>query len=258
MIIKICAAILLWVASAGACLAQNAPPIKEELPFRKKTFTDKSGVKMPYRLFVPPGYHSTEKYPLILWFHGGSGRGTDNEAQIAKENEKGAQIWTTPGNQAEFPAFVLAPQCAHGENWSDPELNEIGGPLQRALDILALVKKDYSIDAGRIYLVGQSMGGLGVWALLQKFPEDWAGAVVVASYDNFTNVRGAARVPLWIFQGDADTSVPVELVREMVKELKKAGGTPRYTEYHKVSVEIWEKAFAEGELVKWVSAQRRR
>src|SRR6202011_4783487 len=190
-------------------------------PFGKRMYTDKKGATMPYRLFVPPNYDSTKKYPLIFWFHGGSGRGSNNESQISNENEKGSHVWTTPDNQATLPAFVLAPQCPERENWSSPEFNEVGGPLQSAMEIFAQVQKDYSIDPQRIYLAGQSMGGLGVWSLLQKYPGQWAGALVVASYDNFTNVRAIARVPVWIFQGDTDSTVPVELVRQMVKQLKK-------------------------------------
>jgi len=229
----------------------------DDLSFRKLTHTDKKGYKMPYRLYVPQGYDAQKKYPLIFWFHGGTGRGFDNAAQISGSNEKGTHIWTTIQNQSQFPALVLAPQCPENENWSDPELNEIGVPLQAALDILAVVQKDYAIDTDRIYLAGQSMGGLGVWALLQAYPEKWAGAVVLASFDNFTNTRGLARVPVWIFQGEADMTVPVGLVREMVKQLKKAGGQPRYTEYRKAGHDVWEKAFAEPELLPWLAAQKR-
>jgi predicted peptidase len=254
------ALIIIALCCASLCprmQAQSIPPgvVKPDPPFRKRVFTDKQGLKMPYRLFVPPSYQSGGKFPLLLWFHGGSGRGSDNEAQISTENEKGSHLWTTPENQAKFPAFVLAPQCAQGENWSDPDFNEITPPLQRALDILAQVQKDFSIDPDRIYLAGQSMGALGVWSLLQKYPQKWAAALVVASYDNFTNAAGISRVPLWIFQGDADRSVPVELVRQMVQQLKKAGGQPRYTEYRKVEHEAWQRAFVDPELVSWLSAQ---
>lgn len=245
--------------SRCAATQQSAPPgvVKQEPAFRKRTFTAKSGAKMPYRLFVPPQYDSAKKYPLVFWFHGGDGRGADNERQISGNNEKGAHLWTTPQNQPAFPAFVLAPQCPTNDNWSDPELNELNNQLQMALDILAVVRKDYSIDPDRISLVGQSMGGLAVWTLLQKFPEQWAAAVVVGSYDNFTNPLAIARVPLWIFQSEMDRTVPVDLIRQMVKQLKKAGSSPRYTEYRRFDGEPWQKAFDEAELDAWLSNQKR-
>ncbi len=250
-----------WQEAAGQ--ERIAPPgvVKAEPPFRKRMYTDKTGAKMPYRLFIPPQYQAEheagQKYPLIFFFHGGSGRGSDNEAQIAEQNEKGSHVWTTGENQARLPAFVLAPQCAKNENWSDPDLNQVNAGLQMAVDILAVVEKDYAIDRDRVYLVGQSMGGLAVWTLLQKYPQRWAGAVVAGSYDNFTEAKALTKVPLWIFQWERDPAVPVELIREMVKELKKAGGAPRYTEYRKVHKEVWDEAFGEPQLVEWVAAQKR-
>jgi len=231
--------------------------VKEEPPFRKKMYTDKKGAKMPYRLFIPLGYDSAKKYPLVFWFHSGSGRGSNNESQISGENEKGSHLWTTPDNQTTFPAFVLGPQCPQNENWGNPELNDVSGPLQSAMEIFSLVQKDYSIDPDRIYLAGQSMGGFGVWALLQTYPEFWAGAIVVSSYDNFTNVRAITRVPLWMFQSEMDMTVPVDLVRQMVREIKKVGGSPHYTEYHKIKTEVWDEAFAEPQLVPWLASQKR-
>jgi predicted peptidase len=229
---------------------------KNDPAFFKKMYTDKKGYKMPYRVYVPAGYDANKKYPLIFFFHSGSGRGFNNEQQIMHENAAGARNWTLPDNQAQFPAFVLAPQCSIQDNWGDPDLNDVTPQMQMALDILAAVEKDYSIDPDRIVLVGQSMGGLGVWALLQNFPEKWAAAVVVSSFDNFTNEKAIARVPLWLFQGDADLTVPVILVRGMVKQLKKLNAPLRYTEYHKRNHEIWDQAFSEPELVPWVAAQR--
>jgi hypothetical protein len=51
--------------------------------------------------------------------------------------------------------------------------------------------------------------------------------------------------------------VPAELVREMVRQIKKTGGSPRYTEYHKIKNEVWDEAFAEPQLVRWLAAQKR-
>jgi len=54
--------------------------------------------------------------------------------------------------------------------WSEPENNEISPQLQMTLDILAAVQKEFSIDPDRIYLAGQSMGGLGVWGCCKRSP----------------------------------------------------------------------------------------
>lgn len=252
-------AFLFCILGMGQQLARaGSAADKDDLTFKKQIYSDKLGVKMPYRLYVPAGYDSQKKYPLVFWLHGANGRGTDNGKQISGGNQDGTHIWTAPASQAQFPAFVLAPQCPEEHFWSDPELNEPSPQLQMALDILGAVEKEYSIDLDRVYAAGQSMGGLGVWALLQNFPERWAAGLVLCAYDNFTNVRGLVPIPIWVFQGDADMIVNVELVRTMIKSLKKAGSQVRYSEYHKVGHEVWVKAFAEPDLVSWVAAQKRR
>lgn len=230
---------------------------KDDVDFRKFVYTNKKGEHLPYRLYVPLGYSADRKYPLVLWLHGGEGRGSDNVRQINKGNEKGTHIWISKEVQNNFPVFVLAPQCPVGENWADPDLNGPTTALKLAMDALAKVQSEFSIDLDRIYVVGQSMGGLGVWSLLQTYPEKWAGAIVLAAYDNFTDTAAISRIPLWVFQGDADRTVPVDLVRQMMKQLKKAQANLRYTEYHKADHDVWNRAFAEPDLVPWLSSQKR-
>jgi predicted peptidase len=50
--------------------------------------------------------------------------------------------------------------------------------------------------------------------------------------------------------------VPVSESRDRIAELRKAGGHPLYTEYADVDHNVWEWAYTEPELVKWVFAQR--
>ncbi len=236
---------------AGAVLT------KDDIDFRKQVYIGKGNAHLPYRLFVPLGYDVNHKYPLVLWLHGVDGRGSDNVKQIIKENQLGSHFWISSAVQKNFPAFVLAPQCPSGDTWAEPEFNQQSKWLLLAVDALAKVQKDFSIDADRVYIVGQSMGGLGVWSLLQNYRGKWAGAIVMSAYDTFSDIPAIAEVPLWVFQGDADQSVPVDMVRSMMKQLKKTHANLRYTEYHKSDHDVWTKAFAEPELLPWLSAQKR-
>src|ERR1700687_5146508 len=230
---------------------------KDDLTFRKRAYADKTGNKMPYRLFVPANYDASQKYPMIFWLHGAAGRGSAKLKQNFGGDEDRTHVWAPPAHQAQLPAFGLAPQCPEDRFWSEPENNEISPQLQMALDILAAVQKEFSIDPDRIYLAGQSVGGLGVWALLQAQPDRWAAALVLCAFDNFTNPKAIAGVPLWVFQGDVGMVVPVDLVRQMVKDLKKSGVQPRYSEYHNAGHDVWLKAFAEPDLVPWLVTQKR-
>ena len=70
----------------------------------------------------------------------------------------------------------------------------------------------------------------------------------------------AARVkgiPAWLFHGADDPNVPVTESRQIAAALRKAGASPRYTEYEGVPHNSWDRAFAEPELPKWLLAQRR-
>jgi len=118
--------------------------------------------RMPYRLFVPKRYDPAKKYPLVLWLHGSGGIGTDNLSQLAGDQIPGTRFWTTPAAQAKYPSFVLVPQARSG-TW----LSSNGA---QALDVLEKVGKDFSLDASRIYVIGQSMGGLGASSLLFERP----------------------------------------------------------------------------------------
>lgn len=248
-------ALFVLLTMTSACCAATVS--KDDVDFRKKVFVNPAGKRLPYRLFVPVTYSRGIKYPLVFWLHGGEGRGSDNIAQLSRNNTLGTHFWISAENQAKFPVFVFAPQCPVGDNWSDPELNLPTLALQLALEALTSVEKEFSIDLDRVYIVGQSMGGLGVYSLLQLYPDRWAGAIVMSAFDNFTNVPALTHVPLWVFQGDEDETVPINLVRDMMKQLRKAQAKLRYTEYHKVNHEVWPKAFAEPDLIPWLSSQKR-
>src|ERR1700747_3795564 len=67
----------------------------DDIEFRKKVYANKTGERLPYRLFVPLGYDANRKYPLLLWLHGGDGRGSGNVKQLKKENELGTHYWVS-------------------------------------------------------------------------------------------------------------------------------------------------------------------
>jgi predicted peptidase len=250
--------LLFLLAAHGTCAAATQQATsKTEVEFRREVYESKSKEQLPYRIFVPYGYDATRKYPLVLWLHGSDGRGSDNLKQITQENQLGSHFWISTEVQLKFPAFVLAPQCPVGQYWSEPEFNQPSKWLVLAMEALGKIEKQYSIDPDRVYLVGQSMGGLGVYSLLQNYTGQWAAAIIVSTYDTFSDTPAIAKVPLWVFQGDADPSVPVTQVRSMMAELKKARANVRYTEYHRVGQEAWNKAFAEPDLLPWLMAQKR-
>jgi predicted peptidase len=125
------------------------------------------------------------------------------------------------------------------------------------LGIVNTLQRQFSIDPDRLYIAGQSDGGYGVWNLVTLRPDVFAAAIVVCGGGNPGNAGRAARVPMWVFHGDQDDVAPVGETRQMVEAVKKAGGNPRYTEYAGSGHDIWNRAFADAELVDWLFAQRK-
>ncbi|HSE23785.1 MAG TPA: hypothetical protein VLB68_19100, partial [Pyrinomonadaceae bacterium] len=46
-----------------------------------KAFKNSRGETLPYRLFIPLHYDQKKKHPLVVYLHGGGGRGNDNRKQ---------------------------------------------------------------------------------------------------------------------------------------------------------------------------------
>jgi predicted peptidase len=252
MMKKHCCFLLFIALFTVSCASQEKPKTVETSAFEKKIFKT-----MPYRLFVPANYDKNKKYPLVLWLHGGWARGDDNEKQIIEGNTQGATIWTEPENQAKNPAFVLAPQCAAGEWWANNDSeSKPSKQLETVVELLRELQKQYSIDANRFYVAGQSMGGYGIWSLITEYPEMFAAAIPLCGGGNTSRAKNLVNVPIWAFHGDDDDAVNVKESRKMIEAIKQAGGNPKYTEYKGVGHSVWHQAFAEPELLSWVFAQK--
>jgi len=224
--------------------------------FEARIFKNAWGKTMPYRLFIPRGYDAQKNYPLILWLHGGGGRGTDNVKQISEGNASGSHIWTTPANQATHPSFVLAPQCPEGEMWTSIDTAKSTDQLKLVLELLVAIQKEFSIDLNRLYVAGQSMGGLGTWSLISEHPGIFAAAIPVCGGGDETLAPRLVKTAVWAFHGALDQSISANRSRQMVAAIRKADGSPRYTEYPDLGHNSWDRAFAEPDLLPWLFAQR--
>jgi len=221
---------------------------------------------MPYRLFIPQSYDRAHSYPLIIYLHGGGGNGTDNLKQISGGNTNGSHVWTYEKAQREHPAFVVAPQAPEGTTWGGPELAESSPEARMMLEIVGMLEREFNIDKSRSYLTGQSLGGFGTWDMIIRHPNLFAAAVPLCASGTikefpFRKVYAAAEfkkiksLPIWVFQGADDTSVPVSGPRQTVATLRKLGSNVKYTEYPGVGHNVWEHAYVEYGLIEWLFAQ---
>jgi pimeloyl-ACP methyl ester carboxylesterase len=202
---------------------------------------------MRYGLFIPPAYDSTKSYPLITRLHGS----TDTVSWDLS--------WYHDPIQATDPCFVLTPKSlVKNDGWGTSWKSKHSPDMIKTLEIIQLIRKEFNIDSTRLYLHGTSMGGFGVFSVLDKEPGMFAGAFSICGGGNPATAANVLKTPLWIFHGSADDVVPVRFSRNMYQAIINAGGhEARYTEYPGIKHNAWDSAWKEPALMFWLLAQRK-
>ena len=236
--------------------------------FEKKTFTALDGRTLPYRIMYPENYDPEQKYPLVLFLHGAGERGNENEKQLTH----GVKTFLEPEYRAKFPCIVIAPQCPAESYWASPKFErtkypidfdfnytyDITAGLDLAIQLTMRMIDDEAVDKKRVYITGLSMGGMGTFEAVYRFPKLFAAAApVCGGGDTASYGKKQRKIPFWIFHGDVDGVVEVKHSREMNARLKELGAQVKYTEYPGVNHNSWENAYAEPELLPWMFSQRR-
>jgi len=222
-----------------------------------KVFKTSRGETLPYRLFTPLHYDPKKKYPLVVYLHGGGGRGNDNQKQIDGGNGYLIDFFTSDKTQEQYASFVVAPQSPM-EGWIEQDSITPTRYLQLVYDLVSELQRTYNIDAARVYVAGQSMGGFGTFAIISEHPRTFAAGVALCSGGDQAKVSRLKNVPIWVFHGAKDESVDVERSRTIVAAIKNAGGSKvRYTEYSDTGHIIWPMVVKETELLPWLFTQRK-
>ena len=220
-----------------------------------------------YQVYVPASYTPAQRWPVILFLHGGGERGTDGLLQT--QVGLGAALRK---HADRFPAIVVFPQVPPDSFWT-------GTPARVAMAALDLAVEEFRTDPDRVYLTGLSIGGNGTWYLAYRHPsrfaalmpicgwvvpsKDWGlttGLVVPAdSGEPFaTLARRLRNIPTWIVHGEVDDVLPVEQSRLAAAALKAIGAPVQYLELAGTDHNSWDPTYASPKMMEWLFAQRRR
>ena len=152
---------------------------------------------------------------LVLYLHGGTSRGDDNEAQL---NEAAVAVINQYLSKKGIYAIMVVPQCPKGGGWTSP--------LRRVVNelIKSLIVSDNG-DANRIYVMGGSMGGTGTWAQLSYFPNFYAAAMPVAGNPTGLDAVNVSTTPVLTVMGTADRIMSISTVEDFQSDVLEAGGT---------------------------------
>src|SRR5262245_56128415 len=101
---------------------------------------------------------------------------------------------------------------------------------QDVMQVLARVRQQYKVDDSRIYLMGHSMGAIGAWKLLPKYPDIFAAVATFAGSGAPATIERFKSVPEFVVHGDNDATVNVNGSRTMVAKMKELGVEHTYVE----------------------------
>jgi len=251
-----------WLALLGSLLIWGSASAVETgfLDRRIKV----QGTEYRYQVYVPSGYSKAKAWPVIVFLHGSGESGRDGLVQT----EVG--LGTALRRQAQrYQAIAIFPQTPSSSS---------GHALTATISLAMLdrTQAEFRTDKSRVYLTGLSMGGSGAIYLAERHPDRFAALVAVCGWvatpgsemDRVerqhidrslldATARKLARLPVWLFHGDADTAVPVEQSRELFAALQRAAAPARYTEIPGGNHNAWDTAYQGEEMPGWLVAQRK-
>lgn len=178
----------------------------QEINFSKETFSDEN-MTLPYRKATIPGYG--DKASLVIYLHGGSSKGDDNETQMQEPGIISIATWLSDNNRK---SIMLVPQCPVDKAW-----------LGTTQDVLVALIKTYIdrgvADADKVYIFGGSMGGTGTWGMLSNHSDMFAAAMPVAGNPTGMNAEEVAKVPILTVMGTADKIMKISNVEAFLTEM---------------------------------------
>ena len=207
-------------------------------------------VRYRYLTCLPKDYEAdtVRKWPLVIYLHGGSDRGTD----LKKLYSSGIPDQVYRGR--EFPFIMLAPQCPEHLRWSTDDWFE-----SFYKEVTAL----YRIDTDRVYLTGPSLGGSGTWYLAVRYPETFAAIAPISGFtshldDIDKNIDKLLDMPVWAFHGKLDTVVPFEETERIVRRLEGKNPNLRFSAEPEVGHWIHWQVYPGQEIYDWLLRYDRR
>lgn len=198
---------------------------------------------LAYYLYYPDDYQDEpdKKFPILLFLHGGGESGDS----LISVKRNGPPKLITQGKK--FPFLILAPQNPYARKWWNTRA------VKQLLDVIV---NENRIDKNRIYLTGLSRGGGAAWELAVQYPETFAAMAVVCGmtplpYASWINKE----MPIWVFHGEKDKSIPISESENMVAKLNEMDYNVIFTKYPNVGHNAWARAYNTEALYEWFMEQ---
>ena len=117
---------------------------------------------------LPEGFDPKKAYPILLFLHGMRLMAEDNDQQPSR----GLRLEITR-NPKQFDSFIAVfPKVGVNKLW-------IGEMVEQAVKALDQTVAEFKANPRRLYLMGASMGGYGVFYTAAKYPGKFAALVAI-------------------------------------------------------------------------------
>lgn len=189
--------------------------------FKSEMFGEQN---MPYRYYLPENYDSEQKYPIVMFLHGETRKGTDNESQLYNSQYLFNEI--IKGEET-TPCILVAPQCKASDTWTENSAY---------VDTLVQnISNNLKVDTDKIYLAGYGEGADGCYKLMTT--GRYAAMIAISGSGDTASAQTIAQNNggVMIMNGGMDKEEILTDAKATVKALCDAGS--KNTEY----VEIYGK-----------------
>jgi predicted peptidase len=231
-------AIIVMVAMISTVIVRKRAAATPTMEWISETIDD-----LHYEVLLPANYRPAGHYPILLYMH-----------QYVMGNYRNAllkqvEAWFgTPAFRERHPAIIIVPMLDQatdrganfggkraGHSWQDAIIAALKQTMER-----------YSIDPARIYVTGNSMGGMGTWDMLLSYNVLTgskghifaAGLPIAGMHQTADPVEAAAmlrHVPIWAIHGAKDPEVSLEWDRAMARLLSESP-SPSYSSHGRDSL----------------------
>ena len=204
-------------------------------------------VEMNFLLTVPDDRRPGESLPLILALHGAGERGDDEKRLTIHGIGK---YFIGDGTYQGIRAVTLSPQCPDGLVW-----NNIIFAVKELLDKTVA---DLEADRERIAVAGHSMGGFGTWEMICTYPHFFRAAAPVCGGGLSWRASILKGIPIRAYHGECDRVVPPVYSKLMVDAVNAAGGNAELKIYPDTKHNSWDKAYAEPDIIAFLTGNEKR
>jgi predicted peptidase len=201
---------------------------------------DWRGANRGYQVFVPES--RPRHFPVLLFLHGMGESGADNERQTSIGVGRAIREASS-----EWPFLTIFPQKSEAAVlWP--------GYVGLLNEILIDVETSFSVSSSQRFITGLSQGGNGTFELFNRLKWRFTAAAPVCGWADPAQVAEDARdLPMWIFHGRKDQTVPPSC-SESVYDFMVARGIPnkKLTIFPQADHNSWDAAYLDSGLFEWM------